>query len=233
MMLGAKIQKYRKQFGMSQDELGQKLLVSRQTISLWEKDQTVPTIDNLMRLKEVFDVSMDELLGIEGNQVSESLPDEEYRFAYSEAELFEIYRMQRKKLCRQLIPIGAISAFWLIAYIFTSVPPILAGAFLGAFLFEAACYVKGIFTYKKEWQKTAERICASVYEYRVFPNYIDICVYRNDEVVLESKCYHSDMEQIRQEGGWLIFQFRGQAFLIKKGELREDSAFLRMRTPKA
>ena len=28
--------------------LGQKLLVSRQTISLWEKDQTVPTIDNLI-----------------------------------------------------------------------------------------------------------------------------------------------------------------------------------------
>ena len=47
---------------MSQDELGEKLLVSRQTISLWEKDQTVPTIENLMRLKEIFGISVDEIL---------------------------------------------------------------------------------------------------------------------------------------------------------------------------
>ena len=50
MTVGEKIQKYRKDLGMSQEELGQKLLVSRQTISLWEKNQTVPTIDNLMLL---------------------------------------------------------------------------------------------------------------------------------------------------------------------------------------
>ena len=48
MTVGEKIQAYRKRLGMSQEELGQKLLVSRQTISLWEKDQTVPTIDNLI-----------------------------------------------------------------------------------------------------------------------------------------------------------------------------------------
>lgn len=38
------------------------MLVSRQTVSLWEKDQTVPTVDNLMRLREIFGVSVDELL---------------------------------------------------------------------------------------------------------------------------------------------------------------------------
>ena len=46
MTIGEKIQKYRKDLGLSQEELGQKLIVSRQTLSLWEKDQTVPTIDN-------------------------------------------------------------------------------------------------------------------------------------------------------------------------------------------
>ena len=51
MTVGERIQMYRKQLGFSQEELGQKLLVSRQTISLWEKNQTVPTIDNLIRLK--------------------------------------------------------------------------------------------------------------------------------------------------------------------------------------
>ena len=62
MTIGEKIQNYRKKLGMSQEELGGKLLVSRQTVSLWEKDQTVPTIDNLKLLKDIFDVSIDELL---------------------------------------------------------------------------------------------------------------------------------------------------------------------------
>lgn len=62
MTVGEKIQLYRKQFGLSQEELGQKLSVSRQTISLWEKGQTFPSIDNLIRLKEIFDVSIDEIL---------------------------------------------------------------------------------------------------------------------------------------------------------------------------
>lgn len=63
MTTGENIQKYRKALGLSQEELGNKLLVSRQTVSLWEKDQTAPTIDNLMRLKEVFGVSIDEIVG--------------------------------------------------------------------------------------------------------------------------------------------------------------------------
>ncbi len=62
MTVGEKIQKYRKNLSLSQEELGQKLLVSRQTISLWEKDQTVPSLDNLMRLKEIFGISVDEIL---------------------------------------------------------------------------------------------------------------------------------------------------------------------------
>lgn len=62
MALGENIQFYRKKCGLSQEELGQRLLVSRQTVSLWEKNQTAPTLDNLMRLKEVFGVSVDDIL---------------------------------------------------------------------------------------------------------------------------------------------------------------------------
>ena len=90
MTTGEKINYYRKQLGLSQEELGQKLLVSRQTISLWEKDQTVPTIDNLIRLKEIFGVSVDELLGCaEENQTEVNLPvaKESYVFRYTKKSL--------------------------------------------------------------------------------------------------------------------------------------------------
>lgn len=62
MTIGEKIQLYRKQLKMSQDDLGQKLLVSRQTVSLWEKDQTLPSIDNLIRLSDIFRITVDDLL---------------------------------------------------------------------------------------------------------------------------------------------------------------------------
>lgn len=65
MTIGESIQKHRKAMNMSQEELGEKLLLTRQTISLWETDQTAPTLDNLMRLREIFGVSIDEIIDSE------------------------------------------------------------------------------------------------------------------------------------------------------------------------
>jgi transcriptional regulator with XRE-family HTH domain len=78
MTVGEKIQFYRKEHHLSQEELGQKLLVSRQTVSLWEMDKTMPTVDNLLLLKEIFGVTVDELL-------SSDEPAEEKREAGAEA----------------------------------------------------------------------------------------------------------------------------------------------------
>lgn len=62
MTIGESIHNYRTKMNLSQEELANKILVSRQTVSLWEKDQTQPTIDNLKRLKEVFGEPIDKLL---------------------------------------------------------------------------------------------------------------------------------------------------------------------------
>ena len=74
MTVGEKIQFYRKKIGLSQEELGQKMLVSRQTVSLWEMDKTLPTVDNLLRLKEIFSVSIDDILS-EAEPTEEKIPD--------------------------------------------------------------------------------------------------------------------------------------------------------------
>ena len=62
MTLGENILKLRRSHNLSQEELAEKLLVSRQTISLWETDQTFPTIENLLLLKEIFGVQIDKML---------------------------------------------------------------------------------------------------------------------------------------------------------------------------
>ena len=61
-MLGDNIRKYRKLNNMSQDELAEKLQVTRQSISLWETGQTQPSLENIVALAKLFGVSTDELL---------------------------------------------------------------------------------------------------------------------------------------------------------------------------
>lgn len=61
-MLGENIRNLRKKNKISQEELAEKLNVSRQSISLWENDQTQPTIENIISLADVFGVSTDYLL---------------------------------------------------------------------------------------------------------------------------------------------------------------------------
>lgn len=62
-MLGEKLLKLRKKFGYSQQELADKLSVTRQTISNWECGQGAPTIDKAIELASVFEISLDDLVG--------------------------------------------------------------------------------------------------------------------------------------------------------------------------
>lgn len=61
-MISENIKKYRKANNLSQDDLAEKLNVSRQSISLWENGQTQPTLENIVALAKVFGVSTDALL---------------------------------------------------------------------------------------------------------------------------------------------------------------------------
>ena len=53
----------RRKSGLSQEELAQKVMVTRQAVSRWEKGETVPNTDTLKLLSRVFDVSINTLLG--------------------------------------------------------------------------------------------------------------------------------------------------------------------------
>ena len=61
-MLGDNIKKYRKENNISQEDLAEKLGVTRQSISLWETNQTQPSIDNIVAIAKVFGLSTDALL---------------------------------------------------------------------------------------------------------------------------------------------------------------------------
>lgn len=62
-MFGENLKTLRKQKGFSQEELAARLHVVRQTISKWEKNLSVPDAGTLIRLAEILEVPVSELLG--------------------------------------------------------------------------------------------------------------------------------------------------------------------------
>lgn len=62
MSLSEKILSLRTGLGLSQEELAEKLEVSRQSVSKWETGQSVPDLDKLIKLADLFQISVDELV---------------------------------------------------------------------------------------------------------------------------------------------------------------------------
>ena len=62
MEFNEKLQKLRKQKGLTQDELAQALFVSRTAVSKWESGRGIPNIDSLKAISNFFGVTIDELL---------------------------------------------------------------------------------------------------------------------------------------------------------------------------
>lgn len=62
MEIGKRIREYRKIYNLSQEQLADKIFVSRQTVSNWENNKTYPDIQIIVSLSILFNVSLDELI---------------------------------------------------------------------------------------------------------------------------------------------------------------------------
>jgi len=85
MTLGQRIQELRRGRGLSQEGLGDLLGVSRQAISKWESDITIPEVDKLIAISRRFDISVGYLLGVE--EACTTAPEQEVSQELTEREL--------------------------------------------------------------------------------------------------------------------------------------------------
>ena len=88
MTLGQNIARLRAQKNLSQGDLADALEVSRQSVSKWETDASIPELDKLLRLAELFGVTLDELVKGENAQPEAArgeAPDKESAGAYTAA----------------------------------------------------------------------------------------------------------------------------------------------------
>lgn len=74
--LSTKLYELRKSAGLSQDDFAEKMQVSRQAVSKWERGETYPDTYNLMRIAKFYGVSIDELIENDKHDVSRKSEDE-------------------------------------------------------------------------------------------------------------------------------------------------------------
>lgn len=123
MSIGKRLLALRQKREMSQEELAQELHVSRQTISKWESDLSLPDMKMIITISEFYHVSITELLGIEEQQDSQESVTHIYE--QTKSVLDNIQKENQKRKNRDWIIIGIcilsmiiiIGLFWL-SYLF-------------------------------------------------------------------------------------------------------------------
>lgn len=93
MTFAEKLKQIRKQAGMSQEQLAEKLGVSRQAVTKWETDGGIPDIENLIAVSTLFSISIDELLS---NEKGTKKPEEYLFESLTEYDIDEPKRYDMK-----------------------------------------------------------------------------------------------------------------------------------------
>ncbi len=235
MTVGERIQYYRKQSGISQEELGQRLLVSRQTVSQWENDQTVPTIDNLLRLKEIFGVSVDELLGEmkdeqNNSAETEAEPFEQYNYSLSRENTVAMKKYFFGKISRNLFLSVTVIALVCLAYVLLN-PPVdrpfiwysVFAVFMTALLLAVYFVTKSIID--KNWKSQEKSMLESVHEYKLYNGYMTVSVYQNSELHGMVRVYYDRIDKIHDLGEFRLIETEKQYYPISVTDFNNSSFF--------
>lgn len=120
IMTANRLQQLRKENGYSQEVLAEKLGISRQSVSKWERAESSPEIANLMALSKIYGLTIDELLDVSGDKVIvKNTGKKEHDFKgkmkslLSKANDFGIYPNAAKKLL--IFPFPIIVVFLYVA----------------------------------------------------------------------------------------------------------------------
>ena len=123
MTFGEKIQKLRKEAGLSQEELSYQLGVSRQAISKWERDNGYPETEKIVRMSKIFNVTLDYLLNEDNIQTPEIVAEQGIYVSREMAEGFLLY--QKRKYLKIAIAVGIMVGNLALPFMFSDISMLL------------------------------------------------------------------------------------------------------------
>lgn len=142
MEVGAQIKKYRSDMGISQEELAEKVYVSRQTVSNWETGKNYPDIHSLLLLSSLFNISLDQLIKGDVEIMKEAIKETEIKKFNHYGRIYGILLVA---VVLSLVPLMK----WLGNYCFIPWGVLIAATLYFAFKVEKVKRDNKIFTYKE------------------------------------------------------------------------------------
>jgi len=91
MEIGNQIKKYRSELGLSQEELADKIFVTRQTISNWENEKNYPDIKSLVMLSSLFGISLDSLVKGDLEEMKKQIKESDVREFHRQGTIMAIF----------------------------------------------------------------------------------------------------------------------------------------------
>ena len=121
MEIGKQIRKHRQDLKLSQDELAEKIFVTRQTISNWENDKNYPDIKSLLLLSSLFDISLDILVKGDLEEMKEQIKTEDIKRFNKDGSIFTLLLLSEILLAVPLASFWGLWGLgvWAIVYIIT------------------------------------------------------------------------------------------------------------------
>lgn len=237
MTVGEKIQFYRKRIRLSQEELGQRLLVSRQTVSLWEMDKTLPTVDNLLRLKDIFSVSIDDILSkdapaSEGDaQADTAAQDAEdgtprHAFCYTRADSRAILRRVLMPRIIHGTAFLSLSLLLLLSLFWWNAPELARGIFFGLFPAGLLFFGGRIFVAVRLHRAREKELLASTYTLSLSGDTLTLSVTQSGGTVRVERVRTTDTKLFCTGGFDKFLLLGGQYYLLKHAENGELLAAL-------
>lgn len=219
MTIGTRIQALRKERGMSQEELAGKLSVSRQTVSQWETEQTVPSIDNIYTLKEIFDVSFDALMSepAENQHSTAAIPHRHGETRYTVEDIKSVTRLV-------VMPRILGTLFAAILFIIILALPAAgdnrtdtAGFFI-AFVFSLAILIMQIIQAVSYKKNSLKQVADRIYEYDLYADRMVITVKRNGELSSRFVVRPEDVTKVIENRTHTVFLRGTELFILRKSD---------------
>lgn len=223
MTIGEKIEQYRKNAKLSQEELASKLFVSRQTVSQWENDQTSPTVDNFLRLCEVFGISMNDFFEDQSSVCNKSCEyDELYKWDYSDEDLNTFFRVIMEKDISRFWTTVLLESLLLIAAIClkTWIGIAIVSSF---FISRIISFVINQNLYKRNCKKSKLALTGRTYHFGVTNGALSISIFDAEEMISFDKVYPINIERSWNTEKLCIFQYKQRRYIVKKYCLEDNS----------
>ena len=226
MTIGERIQMLRKNNGLSQEDLAKKLLVSRQTVSQWETDQTIPSVDNIYRLKEILNVSFDELMSdekAEKEETEKEKPLEEYEYISDEDEIKAVMNFASNFNIKKIIFLFVFLIVIFIYGIYIETNEMSLGLLIGVIFMFAVQVFLVLKNRKKSVKRHMRGIDTKRKQLRLFSDRLEYICFRNGEMSDKFIIRRDEIEAFYENDKYCAFIRENMIFSINKSVMKKDS----------